>query len=97
MGFQQTIHLVIKYKKCIHNKVADTLSRPVITASTILKYNPLAHKIYVEKYDKDDDFKDVYDALTHGNQQLDYYMHGNFLYHPGKLCILIYERVNVII
>jgi hypothetical protein len=33
------------------------LSRPVINTSKILKYNPLAHEIYVEQYASDDDFK----------------------------------------
>jgi hypothetical protein len=72
------------------------LSRPVINASTILRYNPLAHEIYVERYAKDDDFKEVYDALTHDNQQSDYYMHDSLLYHLGKPCIPRDERVNVI-
>jgi hypothetical protein len=44
------------------------LSRPMINASTILRYNHLGHKCYVEQHTKDDDFKDVYDALTSGNQ-----------------------------
>jgi hypothetical protein len=52
--------MVIKYKKGILNKVADMLSRPVINASVILRYNPLSHEMYVEQYAKDDDFKDVY-------------------------------------
>jgi hypothetical protein len=95
-GFLQQFHLVIKYKKGIHNKVADMLSRPVINASTMLRYNPLAHESYVEQYAKDDDFKDVYDALTRGNQQSDYYVHDNLLYHLGKICIPRDERVNVI-
>jgi hypothetical protein len=71
MGFLQKFHLVIKYKKGIHNKVVDMLSRPFINASVILRYNPLAHESYVEQYAKDEDFKDVYEALTHDNQQLD--------------------------
>ena len=68
MGFLQQFHLVIKYKKGIHNKVADMFSILVINASTIVRYNPLAHEIYVEQYAKDDDFKYVYNALNHGNQ-----------------------------
>ena len=73
------------------------LSRPIINASTIFKYNPLAHESYPEQYARDDDFKEVYDALTHNNQQSYYYKHDNLLYHLGKLCIQRYERVNVII
>jgi hypothetical protein len=77
MGFLQQFHLVIKYKKGIHNKVADMLSRLVINASKILKHNYLNHESYVEQYARDDDLKDVYKYLTHGNQQLDYHMHEN--------------------
>jgi hypothetical protein len=69
MGFLQQFHLVIKYKNGIHNKVANMLSRPVTNASTILRYNTLAHEIYVEQYDGDDDFKEIYDALTQNNQE----------------------------
>jgi hypothetical protein len=72
------------------------LSRVVINASTLLRYNPLSHESYVEQYTRDDDFKDVYMDLVHGNQQLDYHVHGNLLYHLVKLCIPKDERVNVI-
>jgi hypothetical protein len=67
MCFLHHFHLVIKYKKGIHNKVPYMLLRPVIIASKILRYNPLAHEIYAEQYARDDDFKEVYDALTHRN------------------------------
>lgn len=48
---------------------------------------------------RDDYFKDVYESLTHGNQneELDYHMHNNLLYHLGKLCVPKDERENVII
>jgi hypothetical protein len=95
-GFSTTFHLVIKYKKGIHNKVADMLSIPKINASTILRYNHLAHESYVEQYARDDDFKELYDALTHENQYSNYYMHANLLYHLGKLCIPRDEREIVI-
>jgi hypothetical protein len=44
------------------------LSRPVINASIVLRYNPLYHESYVEQYSRDDDFKYVYMALIHGNK-----------------------------
>ena len=66
MGFLQQLHLVIRYKKGIHNKVADMLSRPIINASTILKHNSIIHEIYIEKYAQDTYFKDVYATLSHG-------------------------------
>ena len=59
MGFLQQFNLVMKYKKGIHNKVEDMLSRPAINASTILKHNSLAFDCYVEQYARDQDFKDV--------------------------------------
>jgi hypothetical protein len=37
MGFLQQFHLVIRYEKGIFNKVVDMLSRPIISASVILK------------------------------------------------------------
>jgi hypothetical protein len=68
MGFLQQFHFVIKYKKGISNKVVDILSRPMVNASTILKHNSLSHESFVEKYARDDEFKYVYETLTHGNQ-----------------------------
>ena len=65
MGFLQRFHLVIKYKKGTHNKVADMISRPPIVASIILKNTSLTHDSYIEKYAYDEDFKDVYEKLTH--------------------------------
>jgi len=56
MGFLQQFHLVIRYKKGIHNKVADMLCRPIINASTILKHNSMLHESYKEQYAKDMDF-----------------------------------------
>ena len=48
MGFLQHFHLVIRYKEGIHNKVADTLSKPIINASTILKRNSVLHESHIE-------------------------------------------------
>ena len=89
MGFLQQFHLVIRYKKGIYNKVVDMLSRPIISASIILKHNSILHESYVEKYVLDDDFKDLYATLNQGNQEeeLDYHMHDNLLYNLGKLFI----------
>ena len=66
MGFLQQFHLVIRYKKGIHNKVADMLSRPIINGSTILKHNSMLHESYIERYAQDIDFKDVYATLSQG-------------------------------
>ena len=74
------------------------LSRLVVNALLIMKNMYLAHDSYVEQYAKDDDFRDVYEALTKDicNEGIDYNMHNNLLYHLGKLCISMDERVNVI-
>ena len=96
MGFLQQFHLVIKYKKGTSNKVADMLSRPPISASVILHNASLSFESYAEKYANDDDFKEVYAKLTHGSQVDNYHLQGKLLYHLGKLCIPIGERVHVI-
>jgi hypothetical protein len=98
MGFLQQFHLVIRYKKGIYNKVADMISRPIISASIILKHSPIMHESYVEQYALDTDFKEVYETLCHSNHvgELDYHVHDNLFYHLGKLCIPQGERINII-
>jgi hypothetical protein len=97
-GFLQQLHLVIRYKKGIYNKVVDMLSRPIISAAVILKHSPIMHESYVEQYALDADFKEVYATLCHSNhvEELDYHVHDNILYHLGKLCIPQGERINII-
>jgi hypothetical protein len=98
VGFLQKFHLVIKYKKRILNKIVDMLSRPIVNASTILGNNYLAHESFFEQYVTDDEFKDVYEALNHDNQneELDYHVHNILLCILGNLCIPKDERANVI-
>jgi len=98
MGFLQQFHLVIRYKKGIHNKVADMLSRPIINASTILKHNLVLHESYIKQYAQDIDFKDIYATLSQGKrvEELDYHVKDRLLYHRGKLCIPQTERVKII-
>ena len=43
MGFLQQFYLIIKYKKGIQNKVADTLFRPPINAYIVIQQSPLVH------------------------------------------------------
>jgi hypothetical protein len=57
MGFLQEFHLVIRYKKGIHNKVVDVLSRSPSTIATIIKHNSITHESYIEQYAKDKYFK----------------------------------------
>jgi len=96
MGFLQQFHWVIKYKKGTSNKVVDMLSRPPITAFVILHNASLSFESYAEQYANDDDFKEIYAKLTHGSQVDNYHLQGKLLYHLGKLCIPIGERVHVI-
>jgi hypothetical protein len=95
-GFLQQFHLVIKYKKGTSNKVTDMLFRHPIVASIILKNASLSHDSYVEQYSIDEDFKEVYEKLTHGAQVENYCLQGKLLYHLGKLCIPTSEQVHVI-
>ena len=97
MGFIQQFHLVIRYKKGIFNKVADMISRPIISASTLLRNDYVVHQSYIEQYAHYVDFKDVYASLSEGNQVEEryYHMHKNLLFHLGKLCIPQGERLSV--
>jgi hypothetical protein len=69
----------------------------LVNASTILKHNSLAQESYVKKYARDNDFKDVYEAVTHGrqNEESNYHVHDNLLYHLVKHCIPRDERENL--
>jgi hypothetical protein len=87
MGFLQQFHLVIKYKNGTSNKVDNILSRPPIVSSIILKNASLSHDSYVEQYAIDEDFKEVYEKLTHGAQVENYCLQGKLLYHLVKICI----------
>jgi hypothetical protein len=75
--------LLTSYKNGVHNKVGDMLSRPVVNPFLIMKNTSLVHDNYVEKYARDDEFRDVYAALTKGicNQGVYYHMNNNILYH----------------
>jgi len=96
MGFLQQFHLVIKYKKGTNNKVANMLSRPPISAFVILHNASLSFESYAKQYANDVDFKEIYAKLTHGSQVDNYHLQGKLLYHLGKLCIPIREKVHVI-
>jgi hypothetical protein len=89
MGFLNQFHLVIRYKKGIHNKVVDMLSRPPSTIGTILKHNSITHESYIEQYAEDKYFKEVYETLGHGKgvEELNNHIKYKLLYHLGKLCI----------
>ena len=53
--------------KCFYNKVFDMISRPIISATTLVKNVSIVHESYIEQYASDVDFKDVYANLSEGN------------------------------
>ena len=73
------------------------LSRPIISASTLLKNDSVVHESYIEQYAHDIDFQDVYASLSEWNQVEvnDYHMYKNLLFHFGKLCIPKGGRLSV--
>ena len=74
----QQFHLVIKYRKHVQNKVTDMLSRPVVNPFLVMKNNSLVLDSYVKQYAKDDDFKEVCDALNKGIcKGVEYHFHNN--------------------
>lgn len=59
MTYLQQFHLVIKDKKGSHNKLADMLSRPPVTAlclSVFMQVQPTLHEEYIDWYKEDPDF-----------------------------------------
>ncbi|KAJ6907574.1 hypothetical protein NC651_018101 [Populus alba x Populus x berolinensis] len=51
MTYLQQFHLMIKYKKGSHNKLADMLSRPPVTAlclSVFMQVQPTLHEEYID-------------------------------------------------
>ena len=44
------------------------LSRPIISASSLLQNDYILHESYIEQYASDANFQDVYASLSEGNQ-----------------------------
>ena len=44
------------------------VSRPPLNVSIAIQQSPLVHSSYGEQYNKDEDFKEVYESLRHGYQ-----------------------------
>ena len=55
----------------------------------MLENSSLKHECYIEQYNTDVDFKDIYGSLSHGAQveEISYHIYDRLLYHLGKLCI----------
>ena len=63
------------------------LSRPIISASILLKNDSIVHESYIEQYASDEDFKEVYANLSKGNhvEENDYHVSlGKFMYTTGR-------------
>lgn len=88
-GILQQLHLVVRYKKGIYNRVVDMFSIPAVNVTILLKSNYVLPKSYVEQYAQDVNFQEVYLNFSQGHQveDLEYHVHDNFLYHLGKLCV----------
>ena len=54
--------------------MADMLSLPPIFSSIVLQNASLSFESYVEQYADDDDFKEIYEKLTHGSQEDNYHL-----------------------
>ena len=67
MEFLEKIHLIIKYKKGITNKLSDILSRTPTSKITTLKIlihmEPFSHGAFKEEYVEDEEFKEVFQHL----------------------------------
>ncbi|KAJ9542815.1 hypothetical protein OSB04_029321 [Centaurea solstitialis] len=62
MTYLQQFNIVIKYKKGVHNRLADMLSRPPISSlclSVFMQVQPICHDEYVEEYENDSNFQRV--------------------------------------
>lgn len=55
------------------------ISRPIVSATTLLKHNSILHESDIEHYALDNDFQNFYASLSQGNQveELDYHLHDN--------------------
>ena len=69
-----------------------------MNASIVIQQSPLVHSSYVEQYNKDEYFKELYESLRHGyhNEEFNYHIDDKLLYNLGKICIPQSERVHVI-
>ena len=64
MGFLQKIHLIIKYKKGITNKLEYMLARTPITKittlDTLMHMDPFTHDAYKDEYIEYENFNEVF-------------------------------------
>ena len=83
MAFLLLFHSIKRYKKGIHDKFVDVLSRPIVCITYFVKHLFVLHESYVEKNTY---FQDVHSSLSQRNQveEFVYHFHHNVLYHLGK-------------
>lgn len=86
MTYLQQFHLVIKYKKGSHNKLADMLSRPPVIAlclSVFMQVQLTLHEEYIDWYKEDPDFQKTLAEVKLGRPS-EFILRDGLLY-KGKL------------
>jgi hypothetical protein len=89
MTYLQQFHLVIKYKKGSHNKLAYMLSRPPVTAiclSVFMQVHPALHEEYVDWYKEDPDFQSTWEEVL-SSRPSEFMLRDGLLYKGKLLCI----------
>lgn len=91
----------IKHKKGVANKVADTLSRRVLTISEI-QLESIGISVMKNMYVVDEDFKEIYKACTEPGERYhvdfsDFLIQDGLLFKGWQLCIPKFSmRTNII-
>lgn len=90
MTYLQQFNIVIKYKKGVHNKLVDMLSRPPITTlcfSVFMQVQPSCHDDYADEYMKDPDFKRAIEDLEYRRSQSEFIWQNGLLHKGSLLCV----------
>lgn len=95
--YLQQLHLNIKYKKGITNRVADCLSQPPVAALTMV-LNSCDHEAsgWLQLYDSDPEFSPTYRALYVGTPVADFHLQDGLLCRLGHICVPSSERAKLI-
>ncbi|GJT73573.1 transposon ty3-I gag-pol polyprotein [Tanacetum coccineum] len=87
--YLQQFNIVIKYKKGVHNKLADMLSRPplpTLSLTVFMQVQPSCHDEYASEYKNDPDFHRAIEDIE-GSNSTEFTWQGNLLYKGVLLCI----------
>ncbi|XP_038973019.1 uncharacterized protein LOC120105044 [Phoenix dactylifera] len=89
MTYLQQFNLVIKYKKGIHNKMADMLSRPpaaTLCLSAVMQVQPTTDEEYAGWYSEDLDFQGAL-ADVEARRPTEFVLRDKLLYKGELLCV----------